>query len=207
MIWAVGRNYANHAKEMKAEVPIEPIIFSKSDRCLIVEKPQINIPSWSIEMHFETELLLQLGDNLTPSKMAIGLDLTERHFQSIAKQKGTPWEIAKGFTGACPSSKFIAVPKEIDWSLASSVSDLSFELEINGQIRQSTNLSQLIFNVPTLIEYLKSHFPIESGDYLLTGTPEGVGALKSGDKLFAHLDYAAQFKNTNRLIEQHWTVC
>lgn len=173
-IWAVGRNYLKHAQEMKAELPKEPMIFLKAGGCAITGE-KISLPAWSKEVHHEIELALKFDANLQFSEFALALDLTERVLQSEAKAKGLPWSMAKSFTGACPISNFKKITS------TTKLETLSLELEVNGQLKQKGFLKDLIFPIPLLRQYVLDHFPVEEGDWFLTGTPEGVGPLKRGD--------------------------
>jgi len=179
-IWAVGRNYVNHALEMKAELPSQPMIFLKSGGCANPGR-EIVLPSWVTEVHYEVELALKFDHRLEFSEFALALDLTERKLQSEAKAKGTPWTIAKSFQGACPISPF----KRLE-SLGE-IEQLSIELEVNGTLKQKGALRDLVFSPSILRDYLCKHFPVEDGDWLLTGTPAGVGPMKSGDRLLGRI--------------------
>lgn len=180
-IWCVGRNYSEHAKELGNEVPSAPLIFLKAGSCRH-EGPLIQLPAWTQEVHHELEIAFQFDQNLRPLMVALALDLTERHFQNQLKSKGQPWTLAKSFTGACPMS----APKTLQ-SLGGLNSVLHWELslEVNGQVRQRGRMSEMIYPLEVLESYLKAHFPVQPGDWLLTGTPAGVAALKSKDQLVA----------------------
>lgn len=183
-IWAVGRNYAEHAKEMKAEIPNkahqQPLIFLKAGSTLTTSS-KIKLPSWSAEIHYELELAYLIDENLNFSHVTLALDLTARDAQNIAKQKGQPWTLAKSFIDSCPVGNWISLTEIQDQA------NLSFELLINGQTAQIGNFTEMIFNPLELLEFTKNHFPVVPHDILLTGTPSGVGALSSGDILTAHL--------------------
>jgi 2-keto-4-pentenoate hydratase/2-oxohepta-3-ene-1,7-dioic acid hydratase in catechol pathway len=189
-IWAVGRNYVNHAVEMKAEVPSEPMIFLKAGGCANPGS-EILLPSWVSEVHYEVELALKFDKRLEFSEFALALDLTERKLQSAAKAKGTPWTIAKSFLGACPISAFKKLGN------TNEIEEFSIELEVNGVLKQKGFLRDLVFSAPVLREFLCKHFPVEEGDWLLTGTPAGVGPMKSGDRLLGRIP---------GLIEAVWNV-
>jgi len=189
-IWAVGRNYLDHAKEMKAELPKEPMIFLKAGGCASTGD-EITLPPWSKEVHHEIELALKFDANLQFAEFALALDLTERALQSEAKARGTPWTLAKSFTGACPITPFKKLP-----SLAA-LEEFSLELEVNGRLRQKGFIKDLIFPIPVLRRYVLDHFPVEEGDWFLTGTPAGVGPLKPGDRLTGRIPGE---------IEATWTV-
>src|SRR3989338_1102939 len=190
-ILCIGRNYAEHAKEMKAEVPASPVFFLKPPTALVSDGGTIRIPNISRELHHEVELtvLIGAGGNSIPESSAlrhvagygVGLDMTLRDVQAEAKKKGLPWTLAKGFDTSAPVSEFVPAEKVSD------VSSLSIVLKVNGQLRQEGHLSDLLFPVPKLIAYLSRYVTLEAGDIIFTGTPEGVAQVVAGDKLEASL--------------------
>jgi 2-keto-4-pentenoate hydratase/2-oxohepta-3-ene-1,7-dioic acid hydratase in catechol pathway len=179
-IWAIGRNYAEHAKELGNEIPKEPLIFLKAGSTAVFSS-NLSLPTWSREIHHEAELALRFNDELEIEAAAVALDLTERYFQNQAKTKGAPWTLAKSFPGSCPLSDFFPV-NSLDELKA-----LDLLLTVNGELRQKGNTSQMIFSLQQQVEYVREHFPVCPGDLLLTGTPSGVGPLKSGDQLRGEL--------------------
>src|SRR5207253_2770887 len=108
-IWAIGRNYAEHAKELGNEVPSEPLIFLKAGSTAVFNTVEFAIPTWATDVHHEVELALKFNDQLKIDKAAVALDLTERSLQQKLKAKGSPWTLAKSFTNSCPLSDFFAV--------------------------------------------------------------------------------------------------
>ncbi|WP_373999245.1 fumarylacetoacetate hydrolase family protein [Bdellovibrio bacteriovorus] len=180
-IWAVGRNYAEHAKELGNEVPTEPLLFLKAGSCATLASKDLHLPSWKNELHYETELALQFDDNLQIDAACIALDLTDREKQNQLKAKGQPWTLAKSFKGACPLSEFFPV------SDLEELRNLDIILKVNGELRQQGNTSQMIFGFEHLLQFVRTHFPVMPGDLLLTGTPPGVGAFKKGDLLEAEI--------------------
>ncbi len=189
-IWCVGRNYAEHAKELGNEVPKEPLFFIKSEACLKKDTPIRKMPT-AKSLHYELEIALLLDDKLTPSRIGLALDLTDRVRQNEAKKEGSPWTLAKSFIGSCPISPWIEFdPKE----------SYSLELQINGQTKQKGGFSEMVYKPDQLLSYLKAHYPVLPGDILLTGTPAGVGELKSGDKLTGFL------KNSKNQILIEWST-
>ncbi|KYG70112.1 hypothetical protein AZI85_15620 [Bdellovibrio bacteriovorus] len=180
-IWAVGRNYAEHAKELGNEVPTEPLLFLKAGSCATLASKDLHLPSWKNELHYETELALQFDDNLQIDAACIALDLTDREKQNQLKAKGQPWTLAKSFKGACPLSEFFPV------SDLEELRNLDIILKVNGELRQQGNTSQMIFGFEQLLQFVRTHFPVMPGDLLLTGTPPGVGAFKKGDLLEAEI--------------------
>lgn len=179
-IWAIGRNYADHAKELGNDVPKEPLIFLKAGSTATTAT-NLQLPSWSVDVHHEVELAVRFGADLKVDAGAIALDLTERHFQSLLKAKGSPWTLAKSFKDSCPLSEFFPV------SSLSELQDLEISLMVNNEIRQKARTSQMIFSLQQQIDYVLQHFPVCPGDLLLTGTPAGVAALKKGDRLRGEL--------------------
>lgn len=180
-IWAVGRNYAEHAKELGNEIPTEPLIFLKAGSCAVMSSSEFTLPTWTTDIHHEVELALQFDEQLQIQKAAVALDLTERTLQSKLKAKGSPWTLAKSFAHACPISDFFTVKNLSD------LKNLEITLTVNGELRQKGNTSQMIFSLEQQLEYVRSHFPVCPGDLLLTGTPTGVGPLKRGDQLVAEI--------------------
>lgn len=191
-IWAVGRNYAEHAKELGNEIPSEPMIFLKAGSTAMVAAKEIQLPDWVTDVHHEVELALRFDENLQISEACIALDLTERDKQNKLKAKGHPWTLAKSFTGSCPLSNFFAVTD------LEELKNLNITLKVNSEISQNGNTSQMIFPLEKLVEYVKKHFPVVAGDLLLTGTPSGVGPIKEGDILEAQL--AEKMKHTWKVI-------
>lgn len=179
-IWAVGRNYADHAKELGNKIPTEPLIFLKAGSCAFFSS-EISLPVWSHEVHHEVEMALQFGDDLKVASYGVALDLTERKIQNLLKANGQPWTLAKSFTNACPLSKFVALENFDD------LKKLPISLEIDGEVKQKGNTADMIFPLETLIEFVAAHFPLCPGDLLLTGTPAGVGPVRRGHKVVAQL--------------------
>jgi 2-keto-4-pentenoate hydratase/2-oxohepta-3-ene-1,7-dioic acid hydratase in catechol pathway len=197
-IICIGRNYADHAKEMKSELPSEPIIFMKPDTALVKEGTDIYLPDFGSEIHFECELVVKInkaGKFIQKefaknyySEITLGLDLTARDLQSKCKEKGLPWEIAKSFDNSAPiSTKWIHVD-DID------LTDLNFQFFQNGELKQNGFTKDMIFSIDELIAYVSKFITLKTGDLLFTGTPAGVGALNIGDKLEASM-------NGNKLFE------
>jgi acylpyruvate hydrolase len=193
-IWAVGRNYKAHAIEMNAELPTEPFFFLKSGSCLETNS-KIILPSWSNDVHHEVEIALRIDENLNFSHLSLALDLTARDAQNRAKSKGLPWTLAKSFKGACPIGPWLSLQD------ISSLDSLSLELVKNKQLVQKGQASDMIFKSGELLNYVKKHFPVQAGDIILTGTPEGVASLKSGDLLWARL-----LIENREILACHWDV-
>ena len=192
-IFAIGRNYAEHIKELNNERPDEPVIFTKPDTALIRENGPFYYPDFSKDIHHEVELVLRIskeGKNIQDKfaskyydAIGVGIDFTARDLQQKAKEKGLPWDIAKGFNGSAPlSDKFIPVSDFKD------LKNINFSLQINGELRQQGNTSLMLFDFDYIIAYLSKFFTLRTGDLIFTGTPKGVGPVKTGDRLSAYIE-------------------
>ncbi len=197
-IWAIGRNYADHAKEMNTTPPFEPMLFLKAGSSLNHEQV-ITLPDWSDDIHHELELAFLIDKNLNLSHMTLALDLTARDHQTKAKKTGAPWTLSKSFTGACPIGKWVPIQN---------IEHLNFHLLKNEQIVQNGKVSDMIFSPDQILAYLKKHFPVTENDILLTGTPAGVGPIHRGDLLIAKLSRLPHegSPETNPILTCHWNV-
>ncbi|XP_077172220.1 LOW QUALITY PROTEIN: oxaloacetate tautomerase FAHD1, mitochondrial [Paroedura picta] len=188
-IVCVGRNYAEHAREMRAAIPTEPVFFLKPSSAYLREGSPIVRPAYCRDLHHEVELGVVIGKTAQGvseeaamehvAGYALCLDMTARDTQEECKQKGLPWTRAKGFRTSCPVSDF--VPKE-------RVPDphrLKLWLKVNGELRQEGDTSGMIFSVPAIISYLSRILTLQEGDLILTGTPKGVAAVQGGDEIEA----------------------
>jgi acylpyruvate hydrolase len=193
-IWAVGRNFAEHAKEMKSEVPTSPLFFLKAGSCAETSS-KIQLPSWSNDIQHELELAFWLDENLNYSHITLALDLTARDAQSLAKSKGQPWTRSKSFKSACPLGSWINL-KDV-----ASLETLQFQLVKNKETVQVGHFKDMIFKPDQLLEHVKNFYPVCPHDVILTGTPEGVGPIKSGDTLFASLQ-----SENREIFTCHWDV-
>lgn len=189
-IWAVGRNYLNHAKEMKAAVPSQPLFFLKAGSGATFSN-EIILPPWIQEVHHEIEIAFQFDKSLQLQNCGLALDLTERNIQSLAKAKGEPWTLAKSFIASCPLTRFISCSEIPNWV------EMEFSLSVNGTIRQTGKAKEMIFPIETLTEFAKTHFPVCPNDLLLTGTPEGVGPIRRGDLVEARW---------GQMLQHQWLV-
>ena len=192
-IFAIGRNYAEHIKELNNERPDEPVIFTKPDTALLRNGAPFYYPEFSKDIHHEVELVLRIckdGKNIQEKfagkyfdAIGIGIDFTARDLQQKAKEKGLPWDIAKGFNGSAPiSDKFLPV------NAIKNLGDINFSLQINGEIKQQGNTSLMLFGFDYIISYLSRFFTLRTGDLIFTGTPKGVGPVKAGDTLSAYIE-------------------
>jgi len=196
----VGRNYAEHAKELGNEVPTAPILFIKPATSVVELESPLTIPQDQGSVHHEAEIALLISKDAKDidagsawdyvSHAGVALDLTLRDVQSKLKEKSHPWEIAKGFDGACPLSKWIPL------SELSNKEKIAIQLEKNGELKQDGDSTQMITSIPALIAYMSNIFTLKTGDVILTGTPAGVGPLESSDELKATLDNQFSFNTT-----------
>ncbi len=190
-ILCIGRNYAEHAREMKSDISETPVFFLKPPSALVRDGGTIVIPSISSDVHHEVEMTVLIGDGgkNIPRREAlnrvagygVGLDMTLRDVQSEAKKKGLPWTLAKGFDTSAPISRFVAASK------VPNPQAMEVVLNVNGTERQVGKTEQLIFSVQDFIAYVSQFLTLERGDIIYTGTPEGVAQVKSGDQLEAAL--------------------
>jgi 5-carboxymethyl-2-hydroxymuconate isomerase len=190
-IVCVGRNYAEHAKELGNEVPEKPVVFLKPSSTVIFSGDSIIYPSFSQEMHHETELVLLIGKkNKDADKeeaensiagYGLGLDMTLRDIQNELKKKGHPWTIAKCFDTSAVLSDFI-LKENYKLTLEEEIS-----LTVNNQIRQKEKLNLMIFKPAEIVQYISSLMTLEEGDLIFTGTPKGVGKVEKGDQLKAKI--------------------
>jgi len=190
-IFCLGRNYAEHAREMQAEIPQTPVVFLKPGTAVIHDGETIIIPGISREAHHEVELVVAIGK---PGKhirrnaaydhvlgYGIGLDMTLRDVQNEAKKRGLPWSVAKGFDTSAPVSDIIPADR------VGNPHALTISCTVNGTLRQRSSTGRMLLQIDEIIEYISSIFTMEAGDLIFTGTPEGVGEVKHGDVVEAEL--------------------
>jgi len=201
-VYCVGRNYAEHAKEMGFTGREDPFFFCKpADALIPVPAGQIGTmryPSKTANLHYEMELVVALdkgGRDIPVDRAndcifgyALGLDMTRRDLQNECKKQGRPWEIGKGFDESGPIGPIY--PR----SVTGTVSEGSISLDVNGAQRQVSDLSQMIWNIPESIAYLSGLFELAPGDLIFTGTPEGVGAVVKGDKMVGRIAGLGEFE-------------
>lgn len=191
-IWAVGRNYGAHAKELGNEVPDSPMIFLKSG-ATAVAPGVVQLPDFSSDVHHEVELALRFGADFQFDAVGVALDLTARDLQNVLKEKKHPWTLAKSFRGSCPLSGFRPLQLERN-------QQFRVQLWINDVLRQDGHTKDLIFQPEVLREHVLRHFPVEPGDVLLTGTPSGVAKLEPGDRARARVTL-----NASWTVEAEWS--
>src|SRR3972149_1260179 len=186
-IVCVGRNYAEHAKELGNEIPDKPVIFLKPTSALIHSGEKIINPTFSQNMHHEVELVLLIGKKIKNANKSegedsiigygVGLDMTLRDLQNELRKAGNPWTIAKCFDTSAVVSDFV-FKSEYKLTL-----DEEISLSVNGQIRQKEKLNKMLFRPSEIVEYISSLLTLEEGDLVFTGTPAGVGKVGVGDRL------------------------
>jgi len=187
----LARTYKKHAQEMNSEIPKEPLLFLKPASSIIFNGDAIKIPKMSKCVHHEVELGIVIGKkckNISKKDAMdyvlgylVALDITARDIQTELKKKGWPWGIAKGFDTFAPISNVVLKEN------APNPQNLDISLKVNGEIKQSSNTSNMIFSIEEIIEFISQIMTLEPGDLIMTGTPEGVGEIKSGDILEANL--------------------
>jgi len=186
-IICIGRNYANHAKEMNSPVPDVPMFFMKPDTALLPKRNHFYYPDFTKDLHYECEIVVRiskLGKNISEkyaheyyTEIGLGIDFTARDLQVKCKEKGHPWEIAKAFEHSAPLSEMFLNKNDLD------LENLSFQLFNNGKLVQDGNTKDLLFKIDHLIAYISQFMTLKIGDLIFTGTPEGVGPVKVGDHL------------------------
>jgi 2-keto-4-pentenoate hydratase/2-oxohepta-3-ene-1,7-dioic acid hydratase in catechol pathway len=191
-IICIGRNYAEHAKELNNAVPTEPVFFLKPDTAVLKNGSTFYLPDFSNDIHHELELVVKIskaGKYIEPEfaykyfdEIGLGIDFTARDIQQKCKEKGLPWEKAKAFDGSAPLGEFISKSELND------LGNIDFELMVNGSSRQKGNSQDMIFNIPQIISYVSKFITLKTGDLIYTGTPSGVAAVKEGDILQGYLN-------------------
>ena len=183
----VGLNYANHVAEMNSQLQEQPLLFMKPATAVVDMSERFAIPEGLGDVHHELEIAILIGETLTNVNqqqvqqaivgVGLALDLTLRDVQKQLKNQGQPWERSKAFDGSCPLSGFVSVDKIGD------LQNIDIELVVNDETRQAGNSSHMLFPILPLIENISQSFTLQPGDVVLTGTPEGVSPLVSGDKV------------------------
>lgn len=186
-IFCVGRNYAEHAREMGVPKPAEPVVFMKPATSLVPEGEPLVLPKDQGRVHHEMELVVAMrsgGGRISTNEalehvagMTLGIDLTLRDLQSRLKQAGQPWERAKSFDGSAPIGNFVPL------SAVSDIQDIEMRCRVNGTLRQQGNTRDMLFPVVEIVAFLNRFWRLMPGDLVFTGTPAGVGALVAGDRV------------------------
>jgi acylpyruvate hydrolase len=191
-IIAIGRNYAEHAKELNNPVPSVPVIFMKPDTALLKDNKPFYHPDFSQDVHHEIEIVLKVskeGKNISEKfasgyfdEIGLGIDFTARDIQARHKEKGLPWELAKSFDNSAPVSNFLPKSKFAD------LYNMNFHLDINGQTRQQGSTRDLLFSFEKIIAFVSGYITLKKGDLIFTGTPPGVSKVAVGDRLEGYLE-------------------
>ena len=191
-IIAIGRNYAEHAKELNNAVPTVPVIFMKPDTALLKDNKPFYLPDFSEDVQHELELVLKIskeGKNISEKfaasyyeEIGLGIDFTARDIQTRHKEKGLPWELAKAFDHSAPVSAFMPKTQFAD------VYQLNIRLDVNGQTRQQGCTADLLFSFEKLISFVSGYITLKKGDLIFTGTPAGVAKVAIGDRLEGYLE-------------------
>ena len=192
----IGRNYVEHIHELNNDIPDEPVIFIKPDTALLRNNAPFFIPDFTSDVHHEVELVVKIKKmgKCIPAQfskdyydeISLGIDFTARDVQSALKAKGLPWEKAKGFDSSAVIAPFISIE-------GLNLSDLNFRLEKNGEIVQRGNTQQMIHKIDEIIAHVSQYFTLKIGDYIYTGTPAGVGSVKSTDRLVGFIENQEMF--------------
>jgi len=191
-IICIGRNYAEHARELNNPLPESPVFFMKPDSALLINNNPFFLPSFSNQIHYEAEIVLKisrLGKNIAKkfahryyNSISVGIDFTARDLQDKCKKAGHPWEIAKAFDQSAVVNRFMAIDSIPDRNA------INFRLDINGNTVQDGNTKDLIFSFDDVISYVSTFITLKTGDLIFTGTPAGVGPVKKDDHLVASLE-------------------
>jgi 2-keto-4-pentenoate hydratase/2-oxohepta-3-ene-1,7-dioic acid hydratase in catechol pathway len=190
-IYCIGRNYVEHIEELKNETPDKPLVFVKPKGAILLGK-ELKIPTTTESLHHECEIVLSVGksgENINKSEalsyisgMTLGLDMTARDLQDVEKKKGHPWTQSKCQKGFAVLGEWVRFE-----------SKNNFTLEVNANVRQSGDTSKMIYDFSAIISYLSELVPLYEGDIIYTGTPAGVAAVSSGDKLVGKLNGKESF--------------
>lgn len=199
-IICIGRNYADHAKEMNAAVPTEPVFFMKPDTALLKDGNDFYFPNFTKDLHYECELIFRIDkmgkhiqEKFAPkyySQVSLGIDFTARDLQKKCKENGLPWEIAKSWEHSAPISNQWINVSDLD------LESLEFKLLVNGQVAQHGKTKDMIFNINQLVSYVSGFMTLKTGDLIYTGTPAGVGSVKIGDQLEGFIGEIKMFEFT-----------
>jgi 2-keto-4-pentenoate hydratase/2-oxohepta-3-ene-1,7-dioic acid hydratase in catechol pathway len=197
-IICIGRNYADHARELGNDIPDEPVIFMKPKSALLQAHTPFYYPEFTNELNYECELVLRICKNGKYIQerhagnyyngITVGIDFTARDIQDECKKKGLPWEKAKAFDNSAVVGEFL--PK-ISWT---SLKNINFELHKNNEVVQKGNTALMLWNIDQIIAYVSQYFTLRTGDIIFTGTPQGVGAVAENDILEGFIEGKSVFK-------------
>lgn len=190
-IFGIGHNYKKHIAELGSAMPENPVVFTKQDTSLLKKNADFYLPKFSNNIHHEIELVIKIdkvGKNIDPkfahlyySEIGLGIDFTARDLQNELKDKGLPWDLAKGFDNSAPISLFFPISDFGD------VQNIDFRLDIDGKTKQIGNSSDMIFTINEIICYLSKYFTLKKGDLIYSGTPHGVSQVSIGEHLTGYL--------------------
>ncbi|MGB3152132.1 MAG: fumarylacetoacetate hydrolase family protein [Maribacter sp.] len=191
-IICIGRNYTDHIEELKNERPLEPVIFIKPDSAVLPKEQDFYIPEFSNDIHYEVEVLVKIKKvgkhidekfaNTYYDEVGLGVDFTARDLQAKLKEKGLPWEKAKGFDGAAVIGNWLPKNK------FKNLNNLNFKLLKNGEVVQASNTKLMLWRIDEIIAYVSTFFMLKKGDVIFTGTPAGVGKVSANDYLSGSLE-------------------
>lgn len=197
-IICIGRNYADHAKELRNELPEFPLFFLKPDTALLSKSKDFYLPDFTSDLHYECEIVVRIdkvGKNIQEkfaanyyNEIGLGIDFTARDLQEECKAKGLPWERAKAFDNSAPIGDFYIDKKELD------LKNLNFRLDKNGESVQKGETKNMIFSIDQIISYVSQFITLKVGDLIFTGTPAGVGPVKIGDQLIGFIEDKKMFE-------------
>lgn len=186
-ILCIGRNYAKHARELSNPVPTEPVVFLKPDSALLRNNDPFFLPDFAKSFHHEVEIVVRINRvgkcieerfaHRYYDEIGLGIDFTARDLQDDLRKKGLPWEKSKAFDNSAVISKFVKKETLPD------INHLNFRLEVNDEVRQKGNTSDMLFSIDQIIAHVSKYFMLKIGDLIYTGTPAGVGPVKTGDRL------------------------
>lgn len=190
-IICVGRNYADHAKELKNDVPAEPVLFMKPKGAILLPTKPLYYPEFTKDLHYECEVVVRVcknGKHIQEkfankyyNEITLGIDFTARDVQDAQKKKGLPWEIAKAFDGSAAVGTLSPITEDMN------INDLKFQLKKNGELVQTGHTADMLFTIDQIITYASRFFTINVGDLIFTGTPAGVGPVAVNDRLEGYL--------------------
>jgi acylpyruvate hydrolase len=190
-IICIGRNYADHAKELKNDLPTEPLFFLKPDTALLRDNDPFYLPEFTKDLHYECEVIVKIskvGKNIQEKfahkyyeQISLGIDFTARDLQTKCKDKGLPWELAKAFDHSAPVSNVFVDKNTLN------LNQLDFHLDLDGKTVQKGNTSDWIFHIDQIIAHVSQYMTLKTGDLIFTGTPAGVGPVAIGNRLEGYM--------------------
>ena len=194
----IGRNYVDHIEELNNERPAEPVVFIKPDSSILPKEQDFYLPNFTSDVHHEVEVLVKIkkvGKHIDVEfahtyydEIGLGIDFTARDIQQKLKDKGLPWEKAKGFDGAA------VIGQWVDKSTLGNLSQLQFGLVKNGQWVQQASTALMLWSIDELIAHVSTYFTLKKGDIIFTGTPAGVSRVQEGDVLEGFIGTESFFK-------------